>query len=343
MGLAIKDLIEPKEILIDSLQNKILVIDTFNLLYQFLTTIRSRDGTPLQDNKGKITSHLVGLFARTTKLMEKNLKLAFVFDGEPPALKREERERRKALKAEADKRYKIAVAEKDIESMRKYAGRTVTLTSEVIEEAKALIEALGLPIIQAPSEGEAQAAYIVKKGDAYACVSQDYDSLLHGASNLVRNLSIAGKKKRMNKLSFETVKPEIIELSQVLNNLSLDQDQLIVLALLVGTDYNKGGVKGIGPKNALKLLKEHKKDFAGLFKAVKWADTQEHSWEKIFKLIKNMPCTDSYNLEWKEINTEKVEDLLCNTHDFSEERVTASLAKLLKQKEVKQQTSLEDF
>ena len=111
MGLAIKDLVPSKEIKIPDLKDKWLVVDTFNLLYQFLTTIRSRDGTPLQDSKGNITSHLVGLFARTTKLMDEGLKLAFVFDGTPPKLKQEERERRKALKAVAQKQYKIAVQE----------------------------------------------------------------------------------------------------------------------------------------------------------------------------------------------------------------------------------------
>tara|TARA_Y100000310_G_C20699605_1_gene828513 strand:+ start:5019 stop:6050 length:1032 start_codon:yes stop_codon:yes gene_type:complete len=343
MGLAIKDLIERKEISIEDLKNKVLVIDSFNLLYQFLTTIRSRDGTALQDSKGNITSHLVGLFSRTTKLMESGLQLAFVFDGVPPELKKEERERRKALKKEADKRYKIAVEKEDIDEMRKYASRTVTLTKEIIEESQELIRNLGLPIIQAPSEGEAQAAFMVKEGDAYACVSQDYDSLLHNATYLVRNLSIAGKRKRSNSASYDVVKPELIILKDVLDSLKIDNNQLIALSMLVGTDYNKGGIKGIGPKNAIKLVKEYKKDFKGLFQKVEWNEYFPYSWEKVYKTIKEMKVTKDYDLSWKDINHDKVKELLVENHDFSIERVNGTLEKLDQQKDQKQQTSLGDY
>ncbi len=341
MGLAIRDIVQAKEISIDELKNKALAIDSFNILYQFLTTIRARDGTPLQDSKGHVTSHLVGLFSRTTKLMEKQLRPIFVFDGEPPKLKEAERERRKELKAEAQAKYKIAVAEEDIEEMRKYAARNVHITDKIVEESKELIRALGLPVVQAPSEGEAQAAFIVKQGDAFACVSQDFDSLLHGASRLVRNLSIAGKKKKANKLSYETVKPELIELAALLNNLGIDNDQLTVLAILAGTDYNKGGVKGIGPKKALQLVKHYGRDFNQLFKEVNWSF--DFSWEEVFDLIKNMPVGREYSLESGHINEDAVKRILCIEHDFSEERVNSALERLIKQKKQKQQTTLGDF
>jgi len=342
MGLQIKELIKAKEISIKSLSGKICCVDTFNLLYQFLTTIRSRDGSPLMDSGGSVTSHLVGLFSRTTNLMEHGLKLAFVFDGAPPKLKQEERERRKGLKIEAQKQYEAAKKKEDLDGMKKYASRTSRLDKEMIGEAKELISALGLPVIQAPSEGEAQAAKIVKDGKADFCVSQDFDSLIHGASNLVRNLSILGKRKKANKLSYETFKPEVINLSDNLNNLGIDQDKLIALALLIGTDYNIGGIKGIGPKNALKLVKEYK-DFDSLFKAVKWDDFFGFGWEEVYYTIKKMPVSSDYSLSWNSPNPERIAKILVENHDFSAERVESSLNKLLKTQENKKQKGLGEF
>ena len=314
MGINIRELVPRKEISFEELNGKILIIDAFNLLYQMITTIRQRDGTPLLDSKGNITSHLAGLFSRTTNFMEKGMKLVFVFDGEAPALKKEERARRALIKEEALAKYRVAVQEKDIESMKKYASRTAVLTKEMIEEAKRLILAFGLPIIQAPSEGEAQAAYMVRKGDGYAVVSQDYDSLLYGATRVIHNLSVAGKKKKG--AGFEKIKPELIVLSEMLNELGIDQEQLIVLSMLIGTDYNRAGIKGIGPKNGLKLVKEYKKDFDKLFKDVKWSEYSPHDWKEIFNLFKKMQMTDEYHLTWKKPNAEKIVELLGGEHDF---------------------------
>jgi flap endonuclease-1 len=179
MGLAIKEILVSKEIDVGDLKGKVLAIDSFNLLYQFLTTIRGPDGSLLTDRSGNVTSHLVGLFSRTTNFMQQGLKPVFVFDGVAPLLKQQERERRAQIKQEAKREYEIAKEREDIEAMKKYASRTTKLTSEMIEDAKQLISMMGLPIVQAASEGEAQAAYIAKQKDAYACVSQDFDSLLY--------------------------------------------------------------------------------------------------------------------------------------------------------------------
>lgn len=341
MGVQITELLLKKEINLNELANKVIAVDSHLFLYQFLTTIRQRDGSLLIDSKGRVTSHLAGLFARSTKLIESGLKLVYVFDGEPPELKHEEREKRKEMKIEAQKRYEEAKKKRDIEEMKKYAARTTRLTPEMIEEAKKLIQALGIPIIEAPSEGEAQAAYLVKKNKAFAVASQDADALLFSAPVLVRNLSVVGKKKKANKMAFETFKPEIIDLAENLNNLGIDQDQLIVLGILVGTDYNPGGVKGIGPKNALKLLKQHKKNFDKLFKEVDWHF--KYSWKEVFETFKKMPVTDKFKLEWKEIDKEKVIKLLVDEHDFSEERVNRGIERLVKEKEKKQQKGLGDF
>src|SRR3989344_3125109 len=210
MGLQFKDLVIKKEISIRDLHYKILAVDSMNMLYQFLTTIRGPGGAVFTDKQGRVTSHLIGLFNRTTALMEQGLKLGFVFDGKPPGIKQKTWEKRTAAKKEAALKFKGA-------------------------------------------EEEAQTAYMVKKGDAYASVSQDYDNLIFGCPLMVRNLSIEGRRKKAGTLAYQKVNPELISLPDVLKNLQLTLDQLIALAILVGTDYNPGGVKGIGPKTALKL------------------------------------------------------------------------------------------
>ena len=342
MGTQIKCILKSNVISLNDLTNKTLVIDSYNFLYQFLTTIRSRDGSLLMDSKGNITSHLVGLFSRTTRLMQNNIKLIFAFDGKPPELKEKERERRKNIKINAEKEYKKAVEEENIEEMKKYASRTSRLTEEMIDDSKKLISALGLPIIQAPSEGEAQAACIAKNKDADYCVSQDFDSLLFGSPRLVRNLSLIGKRKKSG-LSYETVNPEVINLSENLNNLGIDQNQLIALAMLVGTDYNIGGVKGIGPKNALKLVKKYGSNLDSLFEEVKWGDFFNYPWKEVYNLFKKMPVITNYSIEWKEPDRDEVIKLLVDEHDFAAERVKPVLDRLLKNKESKQQKDLGEF
>jgi flap endonuclease-1 len=343
MGVAFKDLINGKEISLDDLSGRKLVIDAHNNIYQYLTTIRQRDGTPLMDSKGRVTSHLVGIFNRTTRFMQHDILPAFVFDGKAPDLKTKERERRKSLKITAQKKYEEAKEKEDAEEMKKYASRTSRLTSDMIEESKKVIEALGLPIIQAPSEGEAQAAHIVKKGDAFATVSQDFDTLLYGTQNLVRNLSIAGKRKKANSAIYQTINPEIIDLGKTLNDLGIDNNQLIALAMLIGTDYNIEGIKGIGPKNALKLVTKHGSDFDSLFKEVKWDETYDFPWTDVYYLFKKMPVIDDYNLEWKDPDWEKLNKLLVDEHEFSQIRVNSAKEKLSKNKEAKQQKGLGEF
>ncbi|MBW2991892.1 flap endonuclease-1 [Candidatus Woesearchaeota archaeon] len=343
MGINFKDIIIKKEVSFNDLKDKILVIDSFNVLYQFLATIRQRDGTPLMDSKGRVTSHINGLFYRTTRMLQHNLKPCFVFDGKAPELKHREKERRQSLKQEAQKKYEQAKEKEDIAEMKKYAQRTSSLTKDMAEEAKELIKALGLPVIQAPSEGEAQAAHIVKKGDAFAVVSQDYDSLLSGAPKLIQNLTVSERKKLPGKLSFATIKPELIELEHNLNTLGIDNDQLIAVAMLVGTDYNIKGVKGIGPKNALKLVKQHGKDFDKLFEEVKFEENCGLEWTEVYYTFKKMPVIDDYKIEFKSIDEEKIKKLLVDKFDFSEERVQNQLNKLTKKLKSKQQKGLGEF
>ena len=341
MGTNLKELVESKEIKIDELKGKVLAVDSFNILYQFLTTIRQRDGSLLKDSKGNITSHLTGLFSRTVKLMQKGIRLIFVFDGKAPELKNKEIERWGAVIIEAKKLYKTAVKAKDIEAMRKYASRTAILTKEMVDESKKLIIALGLPVVQAKSEGEAQVAYIVNQRDAFAGISEDYDCLLYGIPRVIKNLTISRRRKKG--ASYISVKTKIINLADTLNKLGIDQDQLIILAILIGTDYNIGGVKGIGPKTALKLVKEFKNNWDDLFENVKWNEQFDFPWTDIFYLIKKMSVAKDYKLEWKEIDKKKILKMLVEEHDFSEERVNKALDNLTESKSKKGQKGLGEW
>jgi len=341
MGTPILDLLEKKDILISDLKGKTLAVDTFNLLYQFISSIRQPDGTLLKDSKGRVTSHLIGFFSRITKLMLEDIKFIFVFDGKVPDLKKAEKQRRRNLKQAAADKYEKAKQEQDTNAMKKYASRTSVLTSEMIEEAKQLIRALGMPIVQAPSEGEAQAAHLVKKEKCYAIVSQDTDSLVFGAPIVIKNLTISKKRKTANKLQYKTLNPERISLADNLNKLAITQEQLIIIAMLAGTDYNIGGVKGIGPKKALGLVKAYGNDYDKIFEEARW--NFETEWKEIFYLIKNIPVTDDYELDFQPIHRDEVITMLVEEHDFNRERVEKTLDKLQKGKPDKTQKGLGEF
>lgn len=328
MGVKIRDLIDAKTIEFSDLYNKKLAVDAFNMLYQFITTIRQPDGSQLTDTNGNVTSHLIGLFYRLTNLLKMNMKLIFVFDGEPPELKKQERERRKNIKSEAMQKFKEAKKEEDVESMKKYASRTATLTSEMIKESKELLTALGIPYVQAPSEGEAQAAHMVTKGDAYAVLSQDADAMLFGAPRIIRNLSISQRRKKTSKLGYDKVLPEMIDLQAVFSKLEITNEQLIILGLLVGTDFNYGGVKGIGPKTAFKLVKEYNGRWDDLFNDVKWNESFDVGWKDVYNVFVQMPINDDYQLEWNSVDSEGVKKILVHNHQFSSDRVDSVLNEL---------------
>ncbi len=329
MGVNIRELVEPVavEISFESLSKKAIALDAYNMLYQFLATIRQRDGTPLMDSRGNITSHLNGLFYRTTNLLEYGIKVVYVFDGKPPEHKAKELERRMRARLEAEKKYIEALERGEVEEARIYAQQASRLTTPMVEDAKKLLTYMGVPVVQAPSEGEAQAAFMAARGDVWAAGSQDFDSLLFGSPRLVRNLAITGKRKLPRKEVYVEVKPELIELETLLKAHGITREQLVVIGILVGTDYAPEGVRGIGVKKALKLVKELR-DPERVFKAVEW--THDIPPEEIFRYFLNPEVTDKYRLEWRPPNREAIIKLLVNEHDFSQERVENALERLEK-------------
>lgn len=331
VGVNIREIIPPeaiKTIDLSFLKYKVVAIDAYNALYQFLTAIRQPDGTPLMDSKGRVTSHLSGLFYRTINLVENGIKIVYVFDGKPPEMKYAEIERRKKVKSEAVKKYEEAIKRGDLEAARRYAQMASKLTDDMVQDAKRLLDAMGIPYVQAKAEGEAQAAYIAKKGDAWAAASQDYDSLLFGAPRLVRNLAITGRRKLPRKDVYIEVKPELIELDVLLKALSITREQLIVVGILVGTDYNPDGVRGVGPKTALKMVKAHRDPI----KLLQSLPRHEFPVDpvKIYEYFLNPPVNTDYKLEWREPDEKKVFEILVEEHDFNPERVKNALERLKK-------------
>ena len=342
MGVNLRGLVSKTKVDFKSLSGQSVAIDAYNALYQFLAIIRQPDGTPLKDYSGRITSHLSGLFYRTVNLVEMGIKVAYVFDGVPPTLKETEIKRRAKVKAEALVKYEKAVKAGKMEEARSYAQMTSRLKDYMPEDSKRLLTELGVPWIQAPSEGEAQAAYLTMKGDADYCGSQDYDSLLFGAEALVRNVTISGRRKLPRKRVYVEVVPEVMKLGQVLKELEISREQLIDVAILVGTDFNPDGVKGVGPKTALKLIKKH----GSIEEAVAEMEDAEFPAEpkRIREIFLKPKVTDNYKLEWKEPNVDGVVEFLCRERDFSEDRVRKALGKMTAGiKEAKSKTTLESW
>jgi flap endonuclease-1 len=322
MGADIGELLEKEEVELSSFSGKKIAIDAFNTLYQFLSTIRQPDGTPLKDSQGRITSHLSGILYRVTNMFELGIRPIFVFDGEPPEFKKAEIEERKKKRAEAEEKWAVAVQLGE-EYAKKYAQASARVDEYVIESSKKLLEYMGIPFVQAPSEGEAQAAFMVTNGDADYVGSQDYDSLLFGGPRLARNLAITGKRKLPGKNVYVDINPEIIILSENLKKLGITREQLVDIAILVGTDYNEG-IKGVGAKKAYQYIKT----YGDIFRTLKVLKAEIENLEEIRNFFLNPKITRDYKIEFREANREKVIEMLCEEHDFSRERVEKALEKL---------------
>jgi flap endonuclease-1 len=340
MGVNLSELVPVEQTEFESLGGRKIAIDAYNTLYQFLSIIRDRfTGEPLRNSKGQVTSHLSGLFYRTSRMLEAGITPVFVFDGKPPEFKLRTIEARKHIRAEAEAKWKEALKAGNAEKVRMYAQGATRLTGEMVEQSKRLLELMGVSWVQAPSEGEAQAAHFMRKGLVWAVGSQDWDSLLFGAQRLVRNLTLSGRKKVPRREKYVTVKPEIVELDKVLKSTGLTHDQLIILGILVGTDYNPGGVKGVGPKTALKLVRE-KKILDKVLEGLKW--DFETPPEDIFEFFRKPPAED-LDIPKFSPRPDKVRSMLVDEFDFSEERIDSILKKAGGAQESKKQANLQKF
>jgi flap endonuclease-1 len=225
--------------------------------------------------------------------------------------------------------------------MRRYSSQFVRLTGDIIEESKELLKAMGIPFIQAIGEGEAEAVFLVKHKKANAVASQDYDALLFGAPFLVRNLTLSRKRKTASGAYVE-IHPELIEFQKLLNTLDINHEQLICIGILVGTDYNPGGIKGIGPKTALEIVKKYKypvQIFDYVKNNPKYADKMNFNWQEIFLLFHEYPCCVNPIIKFGKVDDNKVREILTK-RDFSLERINSGLEKLKVIKEKSAQKKL---
>jgi flap endonuclease-1 len=322
MGVALTPITIKQAIELEELRGKRLAIDGNGELYQFLALIRLPDGTPLQDASGRVTSHLSGLFYRTTRLIaDYALQLIFVFDGVPPVLKSAELARRRATRERYEEDLAVARAAGDLARAYSKATMTSRLTRDMVGDAMHLLKLMGIPAFRAPSEAEAQAAHMARTNAVWAAASKDFDSLLFGASRLLRFLTISGKEFLPSRGAFRAIKPELIDLRHMLATLDITREQLVDIAILIGNDFN-AGIKGIGPKKALKLVREH-----GSIERMPGSirETLEPIAPQVRRLFLEPEVTDDYRLETDRLDVEGVIQYLCAERAFSEERVTAAL------------------
>lgn len=335
MGLDLKGLVTKEKTKLESFSSKVIAIDAYNTMYQFLSIIRGPDGTLLSDAKGRVTSHLSGLFYRNVNFLSLGIKPVYVFDGKPPSLKFAEIERRKQIKKEATIKYEKALAQGNLEDMRKYAQQTTVMQDGMVEDAKQLLDLFGIPHVDAPSEGEATAAYFTQTGLAYAAASQDYDSILFGAKRLVRNFTNSGRRKIPNRNTYIEIVPEIIDSEKMLSDLGVTREQLVDIGILIGTDFNPDGFERVGPKTALKLVKENGRleDIPQIQDKLSQID-----YKQIRKIFLEPKVTPVSEIKFGTTNYSEIVRYLSGERSFSKERLEASLNRLQKSTEKRSHT-----
>ena len=332
MGLDLKQLCVREKTNLESFTSKIVAIDAYNAIYQFLSIIRGPDGLPLSDHNGKITSHISGLFYRNINFLSLGIKPVYVFDGRPPSLKSAEIQRRKQVKKDATIKYEIAISEGNYVEAKKFAQQTSVLRDDMVEESKKFLDLFGIPSIQAPSEGEATAAHLTNTGQAFASASQDFDSLLFGAKRLVRNFTNSGKRKLPNRNTTIEIEPELILLEKTLAELGVTREQLVDIGILIGTDFNPDGFERIGPKTALKMVKEH-----GNLENIPQiqAKLSEIDYSQIREIFLKPKVTDVSEIKFGNIDYTGITNYLTKERSFSLDRVDTSLNRLKKSYEKK--------
>ena len=327
MGLNLKILVTREKTKLEAFSNRVIAIDAYNAIYQFLAIIRGPDGMQLSDSEGRITSHLTGLLYRNINFLSLGIKPVYVFDGKPPSLKTAEIERRKQIKKDATVKYEKAIAEGNLEDARKFAQQTTSMKDGMVKDSKTLLNFFGIPYIDAPSEGEATAASLTKTGQAYASASQDFDSVLFGAKRLVRNFTNSGRRKIPNRNTYIEIEPEVIETQKTLESLGLTKEELVDVGILIGTDFNPDGFERIGPKTALKMIKQHSRleDIPQIQEQL-----NEIDYEQIRKIFLEPKIAEVDEITFDKVDYDGITNYLVKERSFSEDRVHSSLNRLKK-------------
>ena len=332
MGLNLKELVVREKTTLESFSSKVIAIDAYNAIYQFLASIRGPDGLQLSDSEGRITSHLSGLLYRNINFLSLGIKPVYVFDGKPPSLKTAEIERRKQIKKDATVKYEKAIAEGNIEDARKFAQQTTSMKDGMVKESKQILSYFGIPYIDASSEGEATAAHLTNTGHAYASASQDFDSILCGAKRLIRNFTNSGRRKIPNRNTYVEIEPEIIETQKTLDALEVTREQIVDIGILIGTDFNPNGFDRVGPKTALKMIKQYSRleDIPQIQEQLQIID-----FEQIRKIFLEPVVTNVDEIVFGKVDYEGMTNYLVKERSFSEDRIQSSLNRLKKALEKK--------
>ena len=335
MGVKLKDLANPRKTSFENLSGNSIAIDGYNIIYQFLTTIRGPTGEPLMNSKGKITSHITGLFYRNINLLNNNIRPIYVLDGKPPQLKSTLIKKRKEIREKNQEKYQKAKEEGDLEQARRYAHSMIKINEGIINDVKKILDLMGIQCIQAPAEGEATVAYMNELDLVNYAVSQDYDSLLFGAKRLCRNLTVSGKRRIPRTNRYMNVEPEIIELKEFLRINEINREQLVDIAILIGTDYNPNGFTRIGPKTAIKNIKKYKRieEIPKIERELELIDV-----DQVRNMFLNPDFIKPEIIENKELKKEELISYLCDENDFSEERISNTIKKLDKVEEQQSET-----
>ena len=315
MGLPLKDIVAAQELPWEALAGRSLAVDGYNAVYQFLATIRQRDGQLFTDANGRVTSHLMGAFYRTTSLLKEGVLPLWVFDGKPPERKAGTIRHRIQAKEKAEAEWQQALAAGDLETARRKAAQTSRLTRPMVDELVELLHALGVPTVQAPSEGEAQAAVMAARGAVWAVGSEDYDSLLFGAPRLVRGLAARPR-------GGSSPGAQLIDREELLASLGISGDELILVGVLVGTDFNDGA-RGFGPKKALKLAQQH----LGFDAAVAQAGLDPEESRAVAEIFRHPNAVEAPPPAFGPVNEERVKAILVDEHGFAPDRVANAIAR----------------
>lgn len=332
--------IKPQKV--QSLFGRKIAIDASMCIYQLLVAVRM-GADNLTNDDGNVTSHITGLFYRSIRLLELGIKPIFVFDGKPPVMKAGELEKRAAAKKAAEEAAQKAKEDGDLEAAARFARRVNRVTPEMIEGCKTLLKLMGVPIVEAPCEAEAQCAEMVKKGVVYAAASEDMDSLTFGTEKLIRQIwagtaSTAAKKG---------IQPTEFTLSVALQELDMTMSQFIDLCILCGCDY-VDSVKGVGVVKALNLIRKHKdleKAISFLRGEKAYTVPDEYPVDVLRGMFVNPEVTDASELtiKWSKPKVDALKKFLIEDNQFDPLKVENGLRRLEASKKSTNQVRVDSF
>lgn len=349
-----------REVPLNSLHGRKIAIDASMAIYQFLIAVRSGSGggqaaTMLTNAEGETTSHIQGMFNRTIRYLTEGMRPVYVFDGKPPSLKSGELQKRREKRDKAEASLKTAQEEGNVEEQDKQSKRLVRAGQKENDDCKKLLSLMGVPVLVAPCEAEAQAAALARAGTVYAAGTEDMDALTFRAPVLIRKMTFANAGKSML---------QSINYQKALDGLEVTHDEFVDLCIMLGCDYCDS-IKGVGPKTALRLIKQHHSietildniDQQKFIVPEDWIpsnkkqtkeyntddedqeDAEEEKVEeeqdepvyvKARRLFNEHEVAENVKLEWKPCQPEALTKYLVDDMGFNPDRVKSSIEKLQK-------------